>query len=42
MISGPNTDLWKATIEAEMDALWHNYIWDVVDRSTDRKIIDSK
>jgi uncharacterized lipoprotein len=25
-----------------MDALRHNHTWDVVDRPTDRKIVDSK
>jgi hypothetical protein len=25
-----------------MDALWCNHTWDVVDRPTDRKIVDSK
>jgi hypothetical protein len=31
-----------SAIEAEMDALRHNHTWDVVDRPTDRKIVDSK
>jgi hypothetical protein len=31
-----------STIKAEMDALWHNHTWDVVDRPVDRKIVDSK
>jgi hypothetical protein len=25
-----------------MDAIRHNHTWDIVERSTDRKIIDSK
>jgi hypothetical protein len=41
-ISGPNADLWHSAIEAEMDALQRNHTWDVVDRPTDRKIVDSK
>jgi hypothetical protein len=41
-ISGTNADLWHSAIEAEMDALWHNYTWDMVDRPTHRKIVDSK
>jgi hypothetical protein len=41
-ISGPNADLWHSAIEAEMDALRRNHTWDVVDRPTDRKIVDSK
>jgi hypothetical protein len=41
-ISRPNADLWHSAIEAEMDALRHNHTWDVVDRPTDRKIVDSK
>jgi hypothetical protein len=41
-ISGPNADLWHSAIEAEMDGVRHNQTWDVVDRPTDRKIIDSK
>jgi hypothetical protein len=42
VISGPNTDLWHSAIEAEMDALRRNHTWDVVDRPTDRTIVDSK
>jgi hypothetical protein len=41
-ISEANADLWHSAIEAEMDALWRNHTWDVVDRSTVRKIVDSK
>jgi hypothetical protein len=41
-ISGPNAVLWHSAIEAEMDALRRNHTWDVVDRPTDRKIVDSK
>jgi hypothetical protein len=41
MISGSNADLWHSTIESEMDALQCNYTWDMVDRLTDRKIVDS-
>jgi hypothetical protein len=41
-ISGPNADLWHSAIEADMDALLRNHTWDVVDRPTDRKIVDSK
>jgi hypothetical protein len=41
-ISGPNADLWHSAIEAEMDSLRRNHTWDVVDRPTDRKIVDSK
>jgi transposase InsO family protein len=41
-ISEPNADLWHSAIEAEMDVLRRNYTWDVVDRPTDRKIVDSK
>jgi hypothetical protein len=41
-ISGPNADLCNSAIEAEMDALRRNHTWDVVDRPTDRKIVDSK
>jgi hypothetical protein len=40
--SGPNADLWHSAIQAEIDALRGNHIWDVVDRPTDRKIVDSK
>jgi hypothetical protein len=42
VISGPNADLWHSAIEAEMDALQRNHTWDVVDRPTDRTIVDSK
>jgi hypothetical protein len=41
-LNGPNADLWHSAIEAEMDAVRRNHTWDVVDRSTDRKIVDSK
>jgi hypothetical protein len=41
-ISRPNADLWHSAIEAEMDALRHNHSWDVVDRPTERQIVDSK
>jgi hypothetical protein len=41
-ISGPNADLWHSPIVAEMDALRPSHTWDVVDRPTDRKIVDSK
>jgi hypothetical protein len=41
-ISGPIADLWDSAIEAEMDALRDNHTWDVVDRPTDRQIVDSK
>jgi hypothetical protein len=41
-ISGPNTDLWHSAIEAEMDAHQRNHTWDVVNKPTDRKIVDSK
>jgi hypothetical protein len=41
-ISEPNADLSHSSIEAQMDALRGNYTWDVVDRPTDRKIVDSK
>jgi hypothetical protein len=41
-ISGLNADLWHSAIEAEMDALRRNQTWDVVDRPTNRKIVDSK
>jgi hypothetical protein len=41
-ISSPNADLWHSAIEAEMDALWRNHSSDVVDRSTDRMIVDFK
>jgi hypothetical protein len=41
-ISGPNADLCHSTLKAEMDALRRNHTWDVVDRPTDRKIVDSK
>jgi hypothetical protein len=41
-ISGPNGDLWHSAIETKMDALRRNYTWDVVDRPTDRQIVDSK
>jgi hypothetical protein len=42
VISEPNADLWLSTIEAEMDALRRNLTWDVVDRPSDRQIVDSK
>jgi hypothetical protein len=42
VISEPNADLWHSAIAAEMDALRRNHTWDVVDRPTDRKIVDSK
>jgi hypothetical protein len=42
VISGPNANLWHSAIEAKMDALRRNHTWDVVDRPTDRKIVDSK
>jgi hypothetical protein len=41
VITGPNADLWHSAIEGEMDAHRHNHTWDVVDRPTDRKIVDS-
>jgi hypothetical protein len=41
-IRGPNADLWYSAIEAEMDALRRNHTCDVVDRPTDRRIVDSK
>jgi hypothetical protein len=40
--SANHADLWHSAIEAEMDALRGNHTWDVVDRPTDRKIVDSK
>jgi hypothetical protein len=40
-ITGPNAYLWHSAIEAEMDTLRRNHTWDVVDRPTDRKIVDS-
>jgi hypothetical protein len=40
--SGPNADLWHSAIEAEMDALRRKHTWDMVDRPTDRRIVDSK
>jgi hypothetical protein len=41
-ISSHNADVWHFVSEGEEDALWRNYTWDVVDRPTDRKIVDSK
>jgi hypothetical protein len=41
-ISGSNTDLWHSAIEAERDPLRRNHTSDVVDRPTDRNIVDSK
>jgi hypothetical protein len=41
-INGPNANLWHSAIEAEMDSHRCNHTWDVVDRPTDRKIVDSK
>jgi hypothetical protein len=35
-------DLLHATIKAEMDTLQHNYTWDMVDRSANTMIVDSK
>jgi hypothetical protein len=40
-ISRPNPVLWHSAIKATMDALRRNRTWDMVDRSTDRKIVDS-
>jgi hypothetical protein len=42
VISRSNADLWHSAIEAELDARRHNHTWDMVDRPTDRKIVDSK
>jgi hypothetical protein len=41
-INGPNTDLSHSAIEAKIDALRRNHTWDVVERPTDRKLVDSK
>jgi hypothetical protein len=41
-ISRADADLWHPAIEADIDALRRNHTWDVVDRCTDRKIVDSK
>jgi hypothetical protein len=41
-ISGPDADLCDSPIESEIDTLQHNHTWDIVDRASDRKIIDSK
>jgi hypothetical protein len=41
-ISRPNADLWYSAIKAEMDAFRRNHTWDVGDRPTERKIVDSK
>jgi hypothetical protein len=40
--SGPNVDLWYSAREAEIDALRRNHTCDVVDRPTDRSIVDSQ
>jgi uncharacterized protein (DUF1330 family) len=42
VITGRNADLWHSAIAAEMDTLPHNHTWDVVDRPTDRAIVDPK
>jgi hypothetical protein len=41
-ISGPNAELLDSAMVAEMDPHRRNHTWDVVDRPTDRTIIDSK
>jgi hypothetical protein len=41
-ISGPKANLWHSSIEAEMDVLQRSHTWDVVDRPTDRKIVDTQ
>jgi hypothetical protein len=41
-VSRPNAELWYSAIETQMDALWRNHAWDVVDRTIDRQFIDSK
>jgi hypothetical protein len=38
----PNANLWHIAFEAEIDTLQHNHTWDMVDRPTDRKIVNSK
>jgi hypothetical protein len=37
-----NANLWHSAIEDEIDAFRHNQTWDVVDRPTNREIIDSE
>jgi hypothetical protein len=39
---GPNAAGWHSAIEAEIDARRRDQTWNVVERSTDRKIVDSK
>jgi hypothetical protein len=41
-INRPEPDVWHSAIEDAMDYLQHKPTWDVVDRPTDRKIVDSK
>jgi hypothetical protein len=42
LLRAPKADLSHSAMEAEMDTCWGNYTWDVIDRPTDRKIVDSQ
>jgi hypothetical protein len=42
VISDPDTDLWEAAIEDKIDNLWYKHPVVRVDRSINRKIVDSK
>jgi hypothetical protein len=42
VISEPNADLWYSPLEAKLEGLRRNYTKDMVDRPTNRKLVDSK
>jgi hypothetical protein len=42
VISGPCANLWYAAIEFQIHGLRHNHSWNVVDRPTNRKLVDAK